>query len=484
MNEPIERYPFIPQWIVWVQCLCFSVLYSIWALPETILIRHICLITGALLSLWVIYQYRYSFFDRRAIPVWLIVTLFIWATFHLFFLSYDFAAQYDEYTSIWKRTAIGAIFGIGFGVALLAYLHKAQAKSKYLWILFYLGLIAPTVIYMVKYFLTSYGIQKGWIFSDWWRLYETSNPFYVPKTSYVCFCLPTLGIALGQLLLNINRFNFFRIINIVYIATIFGVFFVFYGQNDGANVKNGLIHSVILMTIFFVMLFFSNYFKNLFIKITMATLLLIMLSLFTINHFSKISSVQNFIFDTKIALNTESYDHWKYNGQIGYPRNDRGYVVSASTYERLAWGKIGLGLALENPLGYGLIERSFGQLAKIKWPDSLLHQSHSGWVDLSLGEGVPGVLLILMTVFILLKNLTGVNLGHLGNVSNLSAMSWWAVFSLLLLWCTTEVSQKIYFDNLIFWLSFAGGINLGLIAPAVSGFVDEKKLHGHSHEFC
>ena len=161
MNDRIMSSPNIPGWIVWVQCICFSVLYAIWALPETILIRHICLIIGALLSLWAIYQNRHSFFHWRAIPVWLIVALFAWATFHLFFLANDFAAQYEEYTSIWKRTAIGAVFALGFGVALSSYSRKQDSKENALWTLIYIGLLAPTLIYIVKYVLTNYGVQKG-----------------------------------------------------------------------------------------------------------------------------------------------------------------------------------------------------------------------------------------------------------------------------------------------------------------------------------
>ena len=162
MNQQTLALPQIPSWIVWVQGICFSILYAIWALPETILVRHVCLIVGALASLWVIYQYRKSFFQKKSIPVWLIAALFAWASFHLFFLSNDFAAQYEEYTSIWKRTAIGAVFALGFGVALSSYSRKQDSKGKALWTLIYIGLLAPTLIYIVKYVLTNYGVQKGW----------------------------------------------------------------------------------------------------------------------------------------------------------------------------------------------------------------------------------------------------------------------------------------------------------------------------------
>jgi uncharacterized membrane protein YqjE len=65
MNQQTLSLPQIPSWIVWVQGICFSILYAIWVLPETILVRHVCLIVGALASLWVIYQYRKSFFQKK-----------------------------------------------------------------------------------------------------------------------------------------------------------------------------------------------------------------------------------------------------------------------------------------------------------------------------------------------------------------------------------------------------------------------------------
>lgn len=154
MNKSTPRNVSIPNWIVWVQAICFSVLYAIWALPETILIRHICLIVGTLLSLWIIYRNRDLLFQKCAIPIWLIATLFAWVTFHLFFLSTDFAAQYEEYTSIWKRAALGAIFALGFGIALSSLSRKKDVTERYLWALMYLGLLAPTLVYIIKFALT------------------------------------------------------------------------------------------------------------------------------------------------------------------------------------------------------------------------------------------------------------------------------------------------------------------------------------------
>jgi O-Antigen ligase len=467
MNQQTLSLPQIPNWIVWVQAICFSTLYAIWALPETILIRHVCLIAGALASLWVIYQYRKSFFQKKSIPAWLIAALFAWASFHLFFLSNDFAAQYEEYTSIWKRTAIGAVFALGFGIALSSYSRKQDSKGKALWTLIYIGLLAPTLTYIVKYVLTNYGVQKGWVVPDYWKLYYGSLPFYIPKTAYVCFCLPTLGIALGQLACNIHQHQSFKWANLVYLATIPAVLFVFYGE----NIKNGVVYSAALLLLFLGVLVFRNFRRHWAIKLLVLGVVLAIGVLFVANSLQTNDSWRTFSADAKIARDTQTYQQWKYNGEKGYPNNELGTMVSVTNYERMAWAKEGIKLAMQNPLGYGLIERSFGHLAKINWPDSKLHQSHSGWIDLVLGLGIPGIALILTSLLILLYQL-----GRLGKDIPTSpnpyvTMVWWALFSALIMWCTTEISQKVYFDALILWLTLGAGVGLGF----------QNKIAGNPH---
>ena len=462
----VDVRPQTPKEVLGLQAFFFAVLYAIWALPETILIRHVCLIAGALLSLWTIYQYRHSFFQKRAIPAWLIAALFAWATFHLFFLSNDFAAQYEEYTSIWKRTALGAVFALGFGLALANTDLNIKAQ-KALWALIYLGLLAPTLIYIAKYVFTFYGVQKGWAVPDYWKLYYGSLPFYIPKTAYVCFCLPTLGIALGQLARNIHQHQPFKWANLVYLATIPAVLFVFYGE----NIKNGVVYSAALLLLFLGVLVFRNFRRHWAIKLLVLGVVLAIGVLFVANSLQTNDSWRTFSADAKIARDTQTYQQWKYNGEKGYPNNELGTMVSVTNYERIAWAKEGIKLAMQNPLGYGLIERSFGRLTKINWPDSKLHQSHSGWIDLVLGLGIPGIALILTSLLILLYQLGRPERDIPTSRNPYVTMVWWALFSALIMWCTTEISQKVYFDALILWLTLGAGLSLGF----------QNKIAGNPH---
>lgn len=76
-----------------------------------------------------------------------------------------------------------------------------------------------------------------------------------------------------------------------------------------------------------------------------------------------------------------------------YPKLDDGREVDVSAYERVAWIRAGMDLMAERPMGYGYDRRAFSQaLFAVGKPNQIGH-SHSGFIDLGVGLGVPGVLL-------------------------------------------------------------------------------------------
>ena len=452
--------------MVQVQLVLFAILYAIWILPETIYLRHVCLIVGAALGLYQIFHFRALLLKKFAIPVWLLLGIFGWATVHLFFLSSNVDLQLDEFKSIWKRAALGAIFALGLGLALA---QVGLQKRRGYWPLLYLGLIAPTLIYLLKYILTHYGQSWGLLVPEYLRLYGGAHTFYIAKTSYVCFTLPTLAVALGQLLLNIRNHLWLSWSNAIYVLSIPAIFFVFHGE----NIKNGVIYGILLLVIFTALLLLSNFKQHWKKKVLFITLTLAIAAMFLVNHIQKNESWRTFVADTHIAIDTDSYDHWKFFGAKGYPNNELNKMVSITNYERIAWGKVGLSLLANNPLGYGLLEESFGKLAKQKWPESSLRQSHSGWLDFALGMGVPGLILVwaaMLGAYLLL-----------GRGSYRAMTPWanacrWILVASFMMWFTTEISQRVFFDALIFWIAISAGLAAALLptlapesAPDVQG---------------
>lgn len=451
----------VSDWMIWVQSICFSVLYTIWALPETILIRHVCLIVGAIIGLYEIYQFRAYFLKKNSIPIWLLIILFIWISFHLFFISKNFSLQIYEYITLWKRVLLGAIFAFGFGIALAN--NKLDDKRvNIIQAIFYFGLLGPTFIYFIKYFLVNFGMPQGWTVPHYWQLYYSSSPYYVPKTAYVNFCLPALAVSIGLLYINLKLKNFFTLTSVIFLASASAILFIFFNE----KIKNGIIYSFIVLSIFMVTAYLQTKKCKLFNLIFISFVTGVIASLFWA-HNQNVDLLRVVVADAKIAWETGSYDAWKLGANFRYPRNELGLLPSETIYLRIAWAKIGYSLIESNPLGYGLIEQSFGHLAALVWPESKLHQSHSGWIDLALGIGLPGLflvvgsLLISIFTFITVLLIEIVRFKTCGEVSK--TVNWHIIlFSALgisfLMWFTSEISQKVFFDSLIFWISIAAGM--------------------------
>ena len=440
----------IPIGIIFLQCVTFVVLYSVWILPEIAAWRNTSLVIGAILGFYVSYQYRFLLLKKQALPIWLIGILFIWASFHLLFLSQNPVLQLIEFKGIWKRAFLAVIFALGLGLSIS---NNTERIKKWAWPLIYLGLLMPTLIYLLKWTLTHYGQSILGLESipAFLRIYPHSQPFYVPKTDYVVFCLPTLAVALGQMLTLLQEKHIKWVQLFIYGASIAAVSFVFYGQ----NIKNGFAYEMLLLILFLLVAIVATNKKWTPIKIGIITIAMIGVSFVGYKHIQQNDSWASFTADAKIAVQIDRYQEWKFVGEKGFPINGLGREVSGTNYERIAWGLVGINLLRENLLGYGLIENSFGPLANKKWPESStrLNHAHSGWLDLALGLGLPGIALVLIALILALQltyDLTAPwqNLGR------------WTLLSTLLLWCTTEVSNNGNFDPLLFWIILTASLTL------------------------
>lgn len=458
MSGSNQLKPVVPEWLIWIQCTAFVALYLTWSLPEIVGVRNTALIVGALLGLYPVYQYRYYFLQKSAIPIWLIVTLFAWATFHLFFLSQDYALQLLEFKRIWKYAAIAAIFALGFGLSLMGATNSEgaseQNKRNPYWAVIFFGLCTPALLYLLKYLLTMYGARWGIEPPPYLRIYCCSQPYYVPKSDYVAFCLPPLVIALGQIEALFSRHKKFLLPQysamLFYLSVAAVILFLFYAQ----NIKNGMAYGLLFIGLFLFRFLRNNKSIGWKKKIGATVIVLICLIAALYLHLQKNHSWKTLIADTKVAVQLERYQYWKYGGVLGYPDNEFGKIVSPTNYERVAWFKAGLQLASQMPLGFGLVEGSFKHMAQTRWPETTnLSHSHSGWLDLVLAIGIPGFAMIfcaLVSVLIQSKNL----------YPPWRALVFWGLLANALLWTTTEVAATVTFSALIFWICWTASFTL------------------------
>ncbi|MBT8541002.1 hypothetical protein G6722_06620 [Polynucleobacter paneuropaeus] len=477
MSQAIQIHqnhqPAIPGWVVLAQSACFAILYAVWMLPKTIFLRNTCLGIGAALSLFVIYRYRKYFLNKFALPAYLLIGLFLWLIFHLLFLSNDYPAQYKELTSVWKNCVIAIIFGLGFGISLSSLLNHSFANrnppkvnskiSLIVWIVVWLGLIAPELIFIIKWILTNKGSAWGITAPDSWKLWPGSAPYYVAKIDYVCFCLPVLAIALGQIKVQIDQERILSWANGFYICVVGSVLFVFAKW----QVFNGFIYALLITAILAGVLVWRYFKKASSGKQFIAIIFICALAASLVYQIKTDSHFETFVADAKVALDGEKYPQWKYDGTQGYPNNELGRQVYPSNYERVSWFVHGVELIPRYPQGYGLLHRSFGRLVKMDYPDSKMHQSHSGWLDLTLGIGIVGVALILGAMLLAMRNCSRLQIHALmpeKDALNRNAylnVAWWALLGLGLIWCTTEISQKVNMEALLFWVALATGMSMG-----------------------
>jgi hypothetical protein len=242
--------------------------------------------------------------------------------------------------------------------------------------------------------------------------------------------------------LNIKNFSGYALLMI----SILGLFYL-------ENIKNGIAYAAFLMSIGIVCILVSE-------KIRLAHKGLIAFGCFAVLITLLIKNVENnpswktFGADLAVALKADPFDPHGYILSSQYPLNEDGVQVHPANYARFAWGIGGIHLIKDNPLGFGLVQSSFGHLIKQRFPSTGLAQSHSGWLDLMLGIGVPGASLVLLAGILAINNARRL-------AYPLNILGPWFLGASMLLWLTTEVSQKNYLNTFIWMIIFVASLSLG-----------------------
>jgi hypothetical protein len=442
LNRSELHGDIVPEWIVKIQCAIFAVLWSITMLPNVLIFRNMALIFGAIIGLYVAIKNRDVLITKRAIPLIIIGALFVWVTLHLLFIGKNHELQWAEYQSLWKRAFLGSIFALGLGISL------AGAKKNH-WAFIFVGICGPILIFYCKYLAKFCASYFGFLLPEAMILtIDYHHHYYIPKISYVFYCLPALGIALGYLaeLLKSRDMNWALIF--VFTTVIIAVLGIFYLE----NIKNGFIYVFLLTLGFFLSIFGS---KSKFFSVKSYLLLAILGFLIAWGVFSNFrtnDSWKSLVADSEVAIQMQPSEVWT-KSPFSYPIKADGVSVSPTNFDRIFYLKIAIPFIIEHPLGYGLVHSSFGHIAREKYQYAPLIQSHSGWVDLILGLGIPGVAILLVASILAMIQISSVG-------SPWSIFGLWSLLSVVLLFITTEVSQKNFVDTYVWLVVMVAAIGL------------------------
>jgi hypothetical protein len=106
----------------------------------------------------------------------------------------------------------GAPFAIGLGIVLGAKSHLPGVKGErggveysVVWWIFFAGMVAPTVIYLIRAGLMFLAGKFAWTLPPFALLLPGESSWHIAKMGYIFFCLPSLAVACGQLVLLVNQ---------------------------------------------------------------------------------------------------------------------------------------------------------------------------------------------------------------------------------------------------------------------------------------
>jgi hypothetical protein len=427
-----------------------SVLLGIWATKDTIALRNILLVLGALLSLiYITLEFRLHHLAsqltlKTSVPLILIGLMFSWVVFHYFFLSRYPEQQFDELKSTWIRSFLAVILALGTGLAI----ERKPNLIHLLW----LGILASFLVLFYQYIPIA--IAKKSLFAP---DYYGPSYIYLAKINGVLMGTVLIAGLTGTLIDTARRGNS-KTILFASIYWLVGVFLAIYSYVYILMARNGIGLATLLFIIWTtigIAVYLRNRLKKQTIQIPKllflsAVAVILFFSWFAKEHLKTHPNWLNLFQDISVGIQVEKYPNWK-SPMYGLPMNQSGSVVDSSAYVRAAWATVGLTLMMpEYPMGLGILNRPFPSLIKQMYDIELpvdLSSTHSAWIEFGLAFGYPGVLLLLSSLVILAVR-------SLCKQFFFSATSISISLSLLLMYTVGELSTAHAVEILFYWIAF------------------------------
>ena len=424
--------------------LLVALLLAIWPLPNTLALRHVLLLGGTTLALPILVAARRDLCARQNWNLWLFLGFYAWLLIHFFLLSVNMEEQTYELRGDWLRSLLAVALGLALALRMVrppGSAHEARDSA-----IFVAGLAGTIAIYMGRYFYEV--VQTGVLVHTnfYWQPYLGKTPLVVFGSVLLCGIFARLTAGL-----NPSNRTPWLVGTGIGIACVAASYYF-------SNTKNGFIVFLLVFCIYTVKLFLGSTRKRWTDHLTFAVILCV-LTAFLSFHIQANPSWLNFFADVKAGQDIDTNQYWKDAEKYPLPTNARGVIANQSTYERSAWATAGMQLVKEHPLGYGLINHSFGALALERWPDfykpigKYRHASHSGWLDFTLGFGLPGLLLVLIPLWVAFRR------------AALQPGFWfafvrWSVPIVSVVYLITEVCTGHFIEFLFFYIALVTGITL------------------------
>lgn len=446
-------------WVELYLILLNAILLGIWLLPGTIALRNILLILMCPISIIYCWEKIKNNNARIKLANWLpiigIMAMFCWVLIHYFWLSKFPDLQLHELKTTWLRSLLATIIGFSVGLSVCS----RPNRIFLLWNVLLFSFIYLFCQFFIRDFSSNSGIFH--VYKD--LLYPgkiagvTAGVILIAgisgavidryesigANSKYCAGLLFLGSYVLVLYCFVYIFNARNGVGIVVIETLFFIIYILLVMLSRRLLVKGRVDKVN-----------SNLSQRL-TSIMLGIALLMAISFFLIQHVKYNQDLLNINKDISIAIQIEKFENWKNPQLHGYPLNEDGQVVRHNTYERVSWLIAGLKIFIpENPFGLGLLKEPFGALMRLKYPGQVgdITSTHSGWVDIALSFGLPGIAIIFFIIISIIFTL-------IHSSSPFKNSSLLLLSTLLLLYFVGEVSNKHFIEILFYLLALIIGMS-------------------------
>lgn len=357
-----------------------SALFFIWPIPHTIAVRSLLLAANLILLLYLARSAEWEVWHIAPPHLILLYAGFTaWLLIGAVFVSKETAWSLGEIAGQWGTASVALLIGL---LAARYALRTRGVEAQKIFIALIVTLLCIHILY-VDYSGVAALFQTGVLAKRLPGLTEGPD-----KSSYLSNLL--MALLLAELLFRVT----FKRRLLALPNAIWGLLFAFtLFSTYLEDVRNGLISLTLLLLLTFLLyarVRLAKVGRVAFAANTVLALALIGLVLFA---YVKSESRWRTLLETiPIALDTTTHKAWLMDDK-NPPTLASGEPVNPSNYLRIAFAKEGLLLVQDHPLGIGYGRNAFAHGIHAKYGYGYVGHSHSGFIDLAIGAGVPGVLL-------------------------------------------------------------------------------------------
>ena len=359
----------------WMFLLCF-----IYPIPHTIALRNVLLGVGLCASLWLIAQ------NRPAGEEWLALRRFRGAGWVLALLTLWLAVQ-STFISPYPQAALRMLRGDWLvvlsvaGVALCAVLAARQDCGHRLLSAFVFALCAH-ILWLLA-FQVAVWLQTG--------IYPMGITPFAHKDYQRMLVTTLAALLLASLVARAARRRVFfglpwRMTALMLLLAC--------GAAATLQSRNALIIVVALLVLALALYAKCERKRSARRTVTIGVVLLLFGALVVWFGVRSDARWKEFGEAAAVAFDTTHNLGWLDESKVPRPRTSNGQPVDHSAYMRLAWAKVGLEQVQVYPWGLGYGHKAFGWAVNRSYNAQTGHESsHSGLLDFTLANGIPGILL-------------------------------------------------------------------------------------------